>query len=186
MRQSLVRDTTDILLVEDMLERVLHIVSAGVVTALIWKHYIARRYRCRRVDNLTSLASFEEEEVIAEGEHCVVLGHFKWQKVGEQALIKLTPRNVSASRVLSSLQLQRSSYSGAEYCYYLGLISRFASLRSDLRTSFSMEVIAPASEKQIARARPQPGVMITESACPSTPTLEQLTPLTSPPSCALG
>ena len=33
-----------------------------------------------------------------------------------------------------------------------------------LRPAFSVEVIAPASEKQVARARPQPGRLVTETA----------------------
>ena len=57
-----------------------------------------------------------------------------------------------------------SSYSGAEYAYYTATsaLSSLA-LSHALRPAYSLEVIAPASAKQIARSRPQPGVLIAET-----------------------
>ena len=64
--------------------------------------------------------------------------------------------------VAPSLKTVLSSYSGAEYAYYKGHASLGSLLRK--RPAYALEVIAPASEKQIARSRPQPGVFVTETA----------------------
>jgi len=78
-----------------------------------------------------------------------------------QALGQADPARV---RLIGSLEARLASYSGAEYAYYTcraALISLIGA--PALRPAFNLEVIAPASEKQIARSRPQPGVLIEES-----------------------
>eukprot|EP00966_Prymnesium_polylepis_P307143 7097497-Prymnesium_polylepis.1 len=137
--------------------------AAALVAVVIHRR---RRAAAAAVDTLADLATFEEEEVLVEGEVSVVLGRFAWQREGERALIKLTARPVTlAAGVLRSLHTVVSSYSGAEYCYYDGVIglARLASC-AGLRPSFAIEVIAPASDKQISRSRPQPGTLVTETA----------------------
>ena len=96
----------------------------------------------------------------------MLLGRFTWQPEGAQALVKLSVvARVGATSIVPSLQTALSSYSGAEYAYYKGTTA-IASLvfRRLLRPAYALEVIAPASEKQIARSRPQRGVFVTETA----------------------
>ena len=125
-----------------------------------------RRVRRRAVDTLSDLTSFELAEVLLQGELTVLLGRFSWQPPSERALVKLSSKAGSISDgLLPNIQTVLSSYSGAEYAYYdasAGLIGLIASPR--LRPAFAVEVIAPASDKQIARARPQPGVFVVETA----------------------
>ena len=141
--------------------------AVGTLAVLAWRWFVARRRRATlAVDCLASLESFEEEEVLIEGEVSIVLGRFTWQPAHEQALVKLTARPVTLTAgVLRGLSTSVSSYSGAEYCYYDGVIDllRLATC-AGLRPAFALEVIAPASAKQVARARPQPGTLITETA----------------------
>lgn len=96
----------------------------------------------------------------------MVLGKFSWQKAEERALVKVTPL---AARVdadlLRRFRLSLSIYSGSEYAYYSALVSAFTVLADrHLRPRFHVEVVAPASAKQILRARPSPGVLVRETA----------------------
>jgi len=141
-------------------------VIAGGAAALAAAWLLVRRRLCSRtVASLGDLRDFAQTEVICDGEHTVVLGRFSWQPLGEQALLKLTvkPTPLGAG-LLPSLQTTLSSYSGAEYAYYQGRAALLSLVgQPALRPAYSLEVIAPASEKQIARARPQPGVLISET-----------------------
>lgn len=125
-----------------------------------------RRCSLTTVSTLTDLSTFTLEEILIEGELSVLLGRFSWQPAGERALVKLSARKVSLEAgLLPSLTCDLSSYSGAEYAYYVGRSALLSLLgRPALRPAYNVEVIAPASEKQIDRARPQPGCMITETA----------------------
>mmetsp|Transcript_18185 Transcript_18185/g.46562 ORF Transcript_18185/g.46562 Transcript_18185/m.46562 type:complete len:346 (+) Transcript_18185:46-1083(+) len=131
--------------------------------------YLLRRLHKSKgcsVDGLADLSSFALEEVLLEGETTILLGRFSWQAPSERALVKLTAKTAKlADGILQSLKTSLSSYSGAEYAYYnasAGLAGLVAS--QALRPAFAVEVIAPASEKQIARSRPQPGVFVVETA----------------------
>jgi len=147
------------------MSRTLVVAAASALGACaLWR--LLRRRRACHVDGLTDLSSFQLDEVLVEGELTVLLGAFAWQQPGEQALIKLSlrPAPLGDGVLLRSLDTAVTSYSGAEYCYYHGVASLLSMLRStQLRPSYNMEVIAPASAKQIARSRPQKGVMITET-----------------------
>ena len=125
-----------------------------------------RRWRNAAVNKLDDLSSFIQHEVLLESDQCtILLGRFPWQAEGEVALIKLWPRPTKlAAGLARSLTMGLSSYSGAEYAYYTATsaLSSLALSRA-LRPAYSLEVIAPASAKQIARSRPQPGVLIAET-----------------------
>ena len=125
-----------------------------------------RRRAKRTVSSLPDLASFTLEEVLHEGDLTVLLGRFAWQPAGERALIKLAVKPVPLSAgLVQSMETRLSSYSGAEYAYYTGRAALLSLIGAPaLRPAYSLEVIAPASEKQIDRSRPQPGVLISESA----------------------
>jgi len=135
--------------------------TVAVVSLTLTIRHLLRR--ARGVSSLRDLSSFKQSEVLSEGEgHAVLLGAFSWQPAGERALVKISAVDRASSDVAAHLETSLSSYSGAEYAYYRGS----ASLASVLwkRPAFALEVIAPASEKQIARSRPQPGVFVTETA----------------------
>lgn len=141
--------------------------ASGLAALSLLANYPLRRRRATGPDQLVNLADFATEEVLIENDYgTVVLGRFCWQAQGERALVKLVSKPLSlASGLLGALQVNVSSYSGAEYCYYDGrcsLASLFATTR--LRPAYSVEVIAPASEKQIARSRPERGTLVTEDA----------------------
>ena len=137
--------------------------AAGVVATL----WIRRRWRSSATPaSLLDLCTFEQAEVIDEGEVTVLLGRFAWQPAGQHALVKLAVRPTPLKAgLISSLELALSSYSGAEYAYYTACtaVTSLICYRA-LRPRYALEVIAPASDKQIARARPQPGVFVTETA----------------------
>ncbi|KAL3931011.1 MAG: hypothetical protein SGPRY_001301 [Prymnesium sp.] len=117
----------------------------------------------RGLTSLTSLSSFFPSELLAQGELTAILGRFAWQPSGEQAIVKLTTQS-PAPPDIASLRLHFRSHSGAEYCYYHAVLPLLRLVLSpSLRPAYAVEVIAPASEKQIARARAQPSVLITES-----------------------
>jgi len=140
--------------------------TTGILLSLYVGSRLQRRARAGGPDKLGDMSDFATEEVLLEGEVTIVLGRFSWQADGEKALVKLTTRPVAlASGLLEALNLRVSSYSGAEYCYY-HCVCALSSLvtATQLRPAYNMEVIAPASEKQISRARPQPGTLITEDA----------------------
>jgi m7GpppX diphosphatase len=123
-----------------------------------------RRARAASVSSLANLLAFVQDEVISQGELTVVLGRFSWQPPGEKALLKLSAKPIPLSAgLLGSLETALASYSGAEYAYYVGRAALLSLVAPALRPAYSLEVIAPASEKQIDRARPQPGVLITET-----------------------
>jgi len=141
--------------------------ASGFAAFLLRAYHRLRRRQAPGPDQLANLADFATEEVLLESDRVViVLGRFGWQAQDQRALIKLTPKPPTlASGLLDALDVHVASYSGAEYCYYDGLCSLaslFATAR--LRPAYSLEVIAPASEKQIARARPERGVLVTEDA----------------------
>lgn len=112
-------------------------------------------------------ASFIQAEILLQGDgHTVLLGRFTWQPEGAQALVKLSVvAQAGAANIVPNLQTALSSYSGAEYAYYNGRAAIVSLLfRRRLRPAYALEVIAPASEKQIARSRHQRGVFVTETA----------------------
>ena len=120
----------------------------------------------RTVDGLADLAAFTAEEILSQSAEgfTVFLGRFSWQPAGERALVKVNPKRADVAAIISSLELKLSSYSGAEYAYYSGSPGLLGTLlKRHLRPGFALEVIAPASEKQIARSRAQPGVFIIET-----------------------
>ena len=131
--------------------------------ALILRFY---QHRTANVSKLHDLADFILHEVLIESEQCtILLGRFEWQPEGESALIKLWPRPTKlAAGLVRSLNTAISSYSGAEYAYYNGRSALSSLIASPaLRPNFSLEVIAPASAKQVARSRPQAGVLVAET-----------------------
>ena len=139
------------------------LLTSVVGGALVWKLLRARN-RAAGPESLKELDTFIQEEVLAKGEQTVLLGRFSWQPEGSRALVKLSQRPMSISCALRSLGLKLVSYSGAEYCYYDAAVQLTSLVRQhNLRPTFAIEVIAPASEKQISRARPQPGTMVTET-----------------------
>ena len=135
-------------------------------TALGVLRSFMRRHGFKSVSSLNDLSSFVQEEVVSQNEHLtVLLGRFIWQPHDQKALIKLSLRAQDATAVAPNLETALSSYSGAEYAYYSATTSLLSLLRSkSLRPCYTLEVIAPASEKQIARSRPQPGVFVVETA----------------------
>ena len=153
-------------------------VSGGAAIMAAWL-----RSSRSTVSSLNDLSAFEQEEVLSEGgELKVVLGRFSWQPPGEKALLKLAVKPVPLSAgVVPSLETSLDSYSGAEYAYYTGRAALLALLgKPALRPTYSLEVIAPASQKQIDRSRPQPGVLITETPalyeCAVRPYIESMDP----------
>ena len=135
--------------------------TVAVVSLTLTIRHLLRR--ARGVSSLRDLSSFKQSEVLSEGEgHAVLLGAFSWQPAGERALVKISAVDRASSDVAAHLETSLSSYSGAEYAYYRGSASLASALWN--RPAFALEVIAPASEKQIARSRPQPGVFVTETA----------------------
>ena len=135
--------------------------TVAVVSLTLTIRHLLRR--ARGVSSLRDLSSFKQSEVLSEGEgHAVLLGGFSWQPAGERALVKISAVDRASSDVAAHLETSLSSYSGAEYAYYRGS----ASLASVLwkRPAFALEVIAPASEKQIARARPAAHFLVAETA----------------------
>lgn len=150
--------------------------TAAALSLLLGASLLLLRRRLRRgsaaagPDTLSNLADFALDEVLVEGDGAVVLGRFSWQPAGERALIKLAPKQAAAALagdggLLGSLESRVTSYSGAEYCYYEACCSLASLVRAvSLRPTYAMEVIAPASEKQIARSRPQPGTLVVETA----------------------
>lgn len=140
--------------------------------------------------NLAHLQDFVVEEVLSDevtpspDGYTVFLGHFTWQGPEEKALIKLRPQQLPATdkagtitataaatsktpaslrRLLSYMALQVHLESGAEYGYYHGSVSplKLALLRVPL--AYHIEVIAPASARQIARARIEERVLVRET-----------------------
>jgi len=140
-------------------------VASGIAGVLalgtaLWVYRL--RNRAGRIDALCNLREFVVEEVLRE-DPITFLGRFPWQKPGERAVVKVNPTALEiadAPALLPHLAMQPSSYSGAEYCFFdavpqlLGLLSQ-----PPLRRGYKIEVIAPASERQIARCRP-PGALV--------------------------
>jgi m7GpppX diphosphatase len=141
------------------------IVALGSAAITACAIVFMRKRRQQSTDSLSSLASFVLEEVLTEGELTVLLGHFSWQPMDEKSLVELSASRVPlASGLVASLELALSSYSGAEYAYYKGRSSLSRLITNpELRAAFALEVISPASEKQIARSRPQPGSFVIET-----------------------
>ena len=135
-------------------------------TACAVLRVLLRRHGSRSVSSLNDLSSFVQEEVVSQGTGLtVLLGRFTWQPVNDKALVKISPRTQDVTAAVPSMETALSSYSGAEYAYYSGGPSLLSLLSSkSLRPCYSLEVIAPASEKQISRSRPQPGVFVVETA----------------------
>ena len=141
--------------------------ASGLAALSLLAYYRLQRRRATGPDQLVNLADFATEEVLLESDWMiVVLGRFSWQAMGEKALVKLVPKPLSLARgLLGALDVNVSSYSGAEYCYYDGRCSLTSlCMTAGLRPAYKVEVIAPASEKQIARVRPERGTLITEDA----------------------
>ena len=142
------------------------LIGTAAAAALLARRLLRRRSTASSVAGLADLGAFVQEEVVAKGELTVLLGRFSWQPASERALVKLSvkPVSLAAPGLLHGLRTALASYSGAEYAYYDGAAGPFA-LAADrrLRPRYAIEVIAPASEKQIARSRPQPGVFVVET-----------------------
>ena len=135
------------------------------VLLLLWR-VLARRVAACKVNTLHDLSSFDQQEVLMESDTCtILLGRFRWQPDGESALVKLWPRPTKLSAgLVPSLRTAISSYSGAEYAYYSSESALSSLVMShSLRPAFALEVIAPASAKQIARSRPQRGILVDET-----------------------
>eukprot|EP00310_Coccolithus_braarudii_P008015 CAMPEP_0183375106 /NCGR_PEP_ID=MMETSP0164_2-20130417/116450_1 /TAXON_ID=221442 /ORGANISM="Coccolithus pelagicus ssp braarudi, Strain PLY182g" /LENGTH=74 /DNA_ID=CAMNT_0025552231 /DNA_START=29 /DNA_END=250 /DNA_ORIENTATION=- len=70
------------------------------------------------------------DDVLVEGETTVLLGRFSWQPECSRALVKIHQRPISISAgTLHCLGLECVSYSGAEYCYYDGIVRLFSLAR---------------------------------------------------------
>ena len=151
---------------DKMLQLAASVAGVSALAALLARMVWRRLGASPSVAGLSDLTDFVQDEILSEGELTVLLGHFTWQPPGERALIKLSVKPVPlAAGLVPALQTSLSSYSGAEYAYYRGRAALLALVgTAALRPTYSVEVIAPASEKQIARSRPQPGVLISETA----------------------
>ena len=138
----------------------IYYITAGVLATTI---YLLRRRKANStVSTLSDLSNFTQEEILMEGDLTVILGRFSWQPAEERALLKLSVKPIAPP--LGSLESKLASYSGAEYAYYTCRTALLSLIGAPgLRPAFNLEVIAPASEKQIARSRPQPGVLIEET-----------------------
>ncbi|CAM9675794.1 unnamed protein product [Ectocarpus sp. 4 AP-2014] len=151
--------------------------AAGVLLAIglavaCWA--IARRGRKSDTPPLAgirSLRGFEPEEVLKDeddGRVVTFLGRFAWQKEGEVALVKLIAKPLSLSGLkdnISRLSVQLKSESGAEYAFYNCSMSLwYTFLRGLEGNSYSLEVVAPASERTVNRNRPVTTAMLTETA----------------------
>jgi m7GpppX diphosphatase len=144
--------------------------------------------------NLAHLRDFVVEEVLSDevapspDGYTVFLGHFTWQGPEEKALIKLRPQQLPATdkagtttaataaaaamsktptslrRLLSYMALQVHLESGAEYGYYHGSVSPLNLTLLRVPLAYHIEVIAPASARQITRARVEERVLVRETA----------------------
>jgi len=142
--------------------------------------------------NLAHLQDFVVEEVLSDevtpspDGFTVFLGHFTWQGPEEKALIKLRPQQLPATdkagtttaataaattsktptslrRLLSYMALQVHLESGAEYGYYHGSVSPLKLTLLRVPLAYHIEVIAPASTRQITRARVEERVLVRET-----------------------
>ncbi|CAM9364563.1 unnamed protein product, partial [Hapterophycus canaliculatus] len=124
-----------------------------------------------RLAGIRSLRDFQSEEVLKDeddGRVVTLLGRFAWQKEGEVALVKLiaTPLSFKGLRKnLRRLTVGLKSESGAEYAFYDCSMSLWQTFVCGLQgNSYSLEVVAPASERTVNRNRPVTTVMLTETA----------------------
>lgn len=141
--------------------------------------------------NLQHLKDFVVEEVLSSNEvspspdgYTVFLGHFIWQGPEEKALIKLRPQQLPATDktdttaattaaanktptslrcLLMYIALRVHLESGAEYGYYHGSISPLKLTLLRVPLAYHIEVIAPASPRQITRARVEERVLVRET-----------------------
>lgn len=120
------------------------------------------------------------EEVLGESAangFTVFLGRFAWQGPEEKALVKLLPQqlpttdppaggsgSVSLLHLLKWMGLQLQLESGAEYGYYVGKVSPLKLCVVGAPLAFNVEVIAPASARQITRARVEERFLVRETA----------------------
>eukprot|EP00668_Euglena_longa_P015685 GGOE01019812.1.p1 GENE.GGOE01019812.1~~GGOE01019812.1.p1 ORF type:complete len:377 (+),score=120.88 GGOE01019812.1:30-1133(+) len=139
------------------------ILLGGPVAALwLWR----RRHRQpQRLEALEDLRDFMVEEVISAQVPIVLLGRFPWQADGQRAVVKVQTQALERPEVVVDvLRMCLKSYSGAEYCYFDGRPSLAALLRCpEARRAYTLEVIAPASQRQIARCRPSLFRMVEET-----------------------
>lgn len=142
--------------------------------------------------NLKHLKDFVVEEVLSSNEvtpspdgFTVFLGHFTWQGPEEKALIKLRPQQLPATDkidttaattaaaatktprslrcLLRYIGLRVDLESGAEYGYYHGSISPLKLTLLRVPLAYHIEVIAPASPRQIIRARVEERILVRET-----------------------
>lgn len=125
--------------------------------------------------------------------YTVLLGRFTWQGRDEKAILKMRPEQLPARdnavtrehshtgkgilkngfwvsckrqslhRALSHLSLRVQLESGAEYGYYSGSLSPLSMAYLGIPLTYHIEVIAPASPRQIVRAHVEKRVLIRES-----------------------
>ncbi|CAM9160252.1 unnamed protein product [Scytosiphon promiscuus] len=120
---------------------------------------------------IRSLREFNLEEVLKDeddGRVVTLLGRFTWQEDGDVALVKLiaTPLTFKGLRTnLGRLTVGLKSESGAEYAFYDCSLSPWQAFFRGLRgNSYSLEIVAPASERTVNRNRPVTTAMLTETA----------------------
>lgn len=160
------------------------------VKAMSWKR---RRIGGKwAATNLKHLKDFVVEEVLSSNEvtpspdgFTVFLGHFTWQGPEEKALIKLRPQQLPATDkidttaattaaaatktprslrcLLRYIGLRVDLESGAEYGYYHGSISPLKLTLLRVPLAYHIEVIAPASPRQIIRARVEERILVRET-----------------------
>ncbi|CAM9489378.1 unnamed protein product [Pylaiella littoralis] len=121
--------------------------------------------------SIRTLRGFEPTEILKDeddGRVVTFLGRFTWQKEGEVALVKLIAKPMTLDTLednLSRLTAKLKSESGAEYAFYdcsMSLWNTF--LRGVEGNSYSLEVVAPASERTVNRNRPVTTAMVVETA----------------------
>jgi len=114
--------------------------------------------------SLTHLKDFVVAETLQNHgdnrlQQMVLLGRFTWQAAGNVALIKIAPKELPASAGAAALEagldLSCTSYSGKEYAYFSALPPPTG--------GWDVEVIAPASAKQVDRSRPAERALVRET-----------------------
>lgn len=147
--------------------------AAGTAMVVLWASASRRRNSGHSPPkaNLRSLRGFELHEVLKDeddGRVVTFLGRFTWQGGDDRALVKLiaTPLSLTGLKEnLHRLCASLKSESGAEYAFYDCFMSPWSSFLRGLGAhNYSLEVIAPASQRTIKRSRATKSAMVTETA----------------------
>ena len=112
-----------------------------------------------KAEGRADLKDFALSEVLKDdaGRSTVLLGRFASQPEGERALVKLAAiAPTAASKPWESMAVALKTESGAEYANYEGTLPT--------PSTYDVEVICPASERQVTRNTPQPTRFVEETA----------------------